>query len=299
MSADLDTGRLIRSWLRRTGPMSADRVLDNVLARLDTTPQRRSRWPARRIDALNNFARGIGVAAAVMLVAVLAISLSSNRGTGGPTATATGSPTFSHHPKSPAPSPEVRNPESDYTIGWHAKTVDGIRTSFDIPATGWEGFAGVHLSKSAFGPQDAEGILLWAAYPHGADADPCLSFHPKDPATPESITTAAELAHLAAIDPGVVVLAPPTNGTVGGRPAVSLVVTVRDTTQGCPPGYFYNWRAKGWGAFWYETRQGDTIRVWTVEVDGQLLFLEGITRASAPASLAQEIESIVDSIEFD
>ena len=42
MSTDRDTTRIVRSWLRTDEHESADRVLDNVLALLDATPQRRS-----------------------------------------------------------------------------------------------------------------------------------------------------------------------------------------------------------------------------------------------------------------
>ena len=53
MTADLDTTRIVRSWLRTDEHESADRVLDTVLARLDATPQHRSLWPVRRIADVN------------------------------------------------------------------------------------------------------------------------------------------------------------------------------------------------------------------------------------------------------
>ena len=50
MSTDRDTTRIVRSWLQTDEYESADHVLDAVLDRLDTTPQRRSTWwPARRL----------------------------------------------------------------------------------------------------------------------------------------------------------------------------------------------------------------------------------------------------------
>ena len=49
MDTERDVTRIVRSWLRTDEHESADRVLDNVLALLDATPQRRSWWPARRI----------------------------------------------------------------------------------------------------------------------------------------------------------------------------------------------------------------------------------------------------------
>ena len=40
MKSDPDLARTVRSWLRTDENESADRVLDNVLGLLDTTPQR-------------------------------------------------------------------------------------------------------------------------------------------------------------------------------------------------------------------------------------------------------------------
>ena len=45
MTAERDTTRVVRSWLRADEHESADRLLHTVLARLDTTPQRRPWWP--------------------------------------------------------------------------------------------------------------------------------------------------------------------------------------------------------------------------------------------------------------
>lgn len=54
MSADRDVTRIVRSWLREERHEDAGRVLDMVLAELDTTPQRRSWWPARRFPIMNS-----------------------------------------------------------------------------------------------------------------------------------------------------------------------------------------------------------------------------------------------------
>ena len=71
MSADRDITRIVRSWLRTDEHESADRVLGIVLALLDTTPQRRSWWPARRIADMNAYAKILIAAAAVVVVAVV------------------------------------------------------------------------------------------------------------------------------------------------------------------------------------------------------------------------------------
>ncbi|HET9852547.1 MAG TPA: hypothetical protein VFP56_08595 [Candidatus Limnocylindrales bacterium] len=75
MTAERDTTRIVRSWLRADEHESADRVLLSVLARLDATPQRRSVWPARRFASMNRVTQVSIAAAAVLVVAVLGINL--------------------------------------------------------------------------------------------------------------------------------------------------------------------------------------------------------------------------------
>ena len=64
MATERDVTRIVQSWLRTDEHESADRVLDNVLALLDATPQRRSWWPARRFADMNITAKLATAAAA-------------------------------------------------------------------------------------------------------------------------------------------------------------------------------------------------------------------------------------------
>ena len=75
MSAERDVNRIVRSWIKTEEHESADRVLQTVLSRLDTTPQRRSWWPSRRSNPLNIYAKLAAAAAAVLLVAVVGYQL--------------------------------------------------------------------------------------------------------------------------------------------------------------------------------------------------------------------------------
>jgi hypothetical protein len=84
MSQERDVSRLVRSWIREDQHESADRILGVVLDRLDTTPQRRSWWPAWRSNAMNAYVKMIAVAAAVLLVAVVGYQfLPASGGVGG------------------------------------------------------------------------------------------------------------------------------------------------------------------------------------------------------------------------
>jgi hypothetical protein len=86
MTADRDTTRVVRSWLRTDEHESADRVLATVLSRLDATPQRRSMWPSRRFALMNRLVLAATAAAAVLVVAVVGYNLLPRAsGPGGPT----------------------------------------------------------------------------------------------------------------------------------------------------------------------------------------------------------------------
>ena len=53
---DPDT-RIVLSWLREESHENAERVLLRVFDEVDTTPQRRSWWPAWRTGPMNLYAK--------------------------------------------------------------------------------------------------------------------------------------------------------------------------------------------------------------------------------------------------
>ena len=77
-----------------------------------------------------------------------------------------------------------------------------------------------------------------------------------------------------------------------------FVFTVGDD-HGCQQAFFYNWPAIYGGPLWGETEPGDTIRVWIVDVDGVLLFIEGTTTTEASPALEEELQMFIDSIRFE
>ncbi len=97
MSTDRETTRIVRSWLEEGVTALPDRVLDTVLDQVPATPQRRSRWPTRRITQMNRFLPATIAAAAVVVVAVVGYNvLPGVSGPGGqPTRLAVGS--FTSH----------------------------------------------------------------------------------------------------------------------------------------------------------------------------------------------------------
>jgi len=127
MTADRDPTRIVRSWLRADEHESANRVLETVLSRLDTTPQRRPLWPSRRFSQMNTFTRIALAAAAVIVIVVAGYSLlPRTAGVGGP-------PT-------PRPTYPALNGQATlngrYTIGSGLKS----RVTVQVPA-GWSASA--------------------------------------------------------------------------------------------------------------------------------------------------------------
>ena len=71
MTTERDPGtRIVLSWLREDAHENAERVLLRALDEVDATPQRRSRWPARRSDRMNRFTLAMGAAAVIVLTVV-------------------------------------------------------------------------------------------------------------------------------------------------------------------------------------------------------------------------------------
>jgi hypothetical protein len=172
------------------------------------------------------------------------------------------------------------------------RVVDGTAFSFRAPIS-WEGFGSTSINKSIVGPQGAEAIMFWTVFPDGGNLEPCTRV-----LGPTIGPTATALASAIAAAPGVELVAGPLDVTIDGRPAQSVEITVSEDL-GCDPGYFYSWTDVYGGALWPETRVGDTIRLWVVDVGGKLLVVEAETKPQADAELEQEIDEIVGSIRFE
>ena len=95
MTTDRDPRtRVVLSWLREETHENAERVLLRALDEVDTTPQRRSWWPAWRTNRMNSFTKLIAAAAAVLAVAVIGYTTLPGIGIVGPGATPPPSPSL-------------------------------------------------------------------------------------------------------------------------------------------------------------------------------------------------------------
>jgi hypothetical protein len=315
--SEQEATRVVRLWLEGGVTALPDRVLDDVLGQLPATPQRPPSRLAWRESSMNNTVGVALAAAAVVVIAVVAINGVLGDGLmGRPPAPASAEPSASpsDEPRAtPLPSatstPEVRNPESDFVLGRHAVTVDGVRFSFEIQASGWEPGNADHperpyayrsLNKSLQEGQAAEAIIYWVAFPDGAYADRCQGLQglPAD-------ASAADVVDAVSNAPGTALVTGPSDVTIGGYPASHVVVSVVDEL-GCDPGYFYAWvLADLRGASWTQTLAGDTIRVWVVEVGDITIFIAGESMTAIhsfpeqQATLDREIDDIVNSIQFE
>jgi hypothetical protein len=180
----------------------------------------------------------------------------------------------------------------DVPIGRFSWSEAGVPFSFRVPA-GWARFGRISINKGIVGPQGAEAIIFWTSFPEGDYADPCA-----DVLNPPVGPTAADLVADVATAAVTQLVTGPSDVTVGGLPAKHVLLTIQEDL-GCDPGYFYTWQDVRWGTLWPDTRQGDTIRVWIVDVGGTLLFIGAATTDEANDGLRQEIEQIVGSIRFD
>lgn len=232
----------------------------------------------------------VGAAAVLGVVAAVDAFRSSKEEVAAPTTTA--APDDDSQPVTPTfatTTPEFGVPSRRRV----SRTVGGVPFSFKVPTGGWEKFGRISINKSIFGPQGAEAIIFWASFPDGDTADPCAAV------LGGAGRSAASLATAVATAPGTVLIPGPREVTLGGRPAKRVVLVVLEKgSLGCEPGFFYGWDDVEAGALWTETREGDTIRVWIVEVGGTRLFIEAETSAEANSQLEDEVVKIVESIRF-
>jgi hypothetical protein len=151
------------------------------------------------------------------------------------------------------------------------------------------------LNKSVGITPEGASLLFWDANPIGVFADPCAK-KKAPPAGP----SAADLASAVSTLPGADLVSGPTDVTVGGRPAKHVVLTVpEDAPCGAGGLEFHLWYAPAEGEARYISALGATMRVWIIDVDGTIVWIDGETYKGAGPGPGQEIQQIIDSIQFE
>ena len=283
MTADRDTTRVVRSWLRTDEHESADRVLETVLSRLDTTPQRRRMLPSRRLAQMNTQLKLLIAAAAVVVVAVVGYQLLPRTGfVGGQPTTAppTPTPVATPAPQAPTAGPTATlpaiPPAGALAIGRHPLTLEGVPFTFEIAQTGWVSNGAFGFDKDPIRGATGASFIYWEHDADGVFTDPC-----GDVEAPPVGRSAAAIA-----------------ATIGGKPAQYVAIMIPDVID-CAPNHFYLWYDSSLpDNARYATDTGSTIRVWIIEVDGKRVQLDGETYKGAGPEIGDELQAIIDSITF-
>ena len=295
MNADRDVTRIVRSWLKEDAHEDASRVLDEVLFEVDTTPQRRSSWMARRFPVMNNVARIALAVAAVAVAIVIGYQFLGAPNVGGPGPLPTPSPTPSPTAH-PTPTPRAIPPAGALGVGRHDFILAGVPLSIDIPSTGWTTNGEFGMEKGGLTSPESAAFILWPdSAADNVFSDPCNQTQLSPPTGPST----AELAAAVATVPGIELVSGPTAVTVGGYPAQHVVIRVPDTI-GCAPTDFYLWydNTNDENAR-YATQIGTVIYTWIIDVNGTIVWIDGETQPSSSAAAEQEVRQIVDSIRFE
>ena len=304
MSAERDVNRIVRSWIRAEEHESADRVLQTVLSKLDTTPQRRSWWPAWRTNQMNTYAKLLGAAAAVLVVAVVGYQLLPGRS--GPL-----SPGGSAALPSAQPSPSISASDGS-SVPPGTTTVrpfgpggfgmcpgadvdptcvedrgdDSIAITFEMPSS-WDLFGanGPWINNAAF--EDQAAVFFYRG--NWLYSDPCRPTGDDIPDIPVGPTVDAFVTAL--VDHPSLEVTAPVDVTLAGYSGKYLELQVPADISECDPykpiaNHIY---AQGPGHRWH---------LWVLDVGGVRVVVETNDYAGTSPQLRAEAQAIVDSIQI-
>ena len=296
MSTDRDVTRIVRSWLETDEHESADRVLDAVLDRLDTIPQRRATWwPVRRLPEMNSIAK-FGVAAAVVVVAALlgftylVAPDAGGPGLGdGPTPTPTLEPT-------PTATPAGLLPEGSHVLTDDG--IDGVPMTVSISAPDWYGepAGGILIKHDRSAAPDGAGMIVFSGVGDlFVYADPC-QWSSTRPDTPAATVDELVAALSAQASRGA---SAPVDITVDGYAGKSITLHVPDDAvfSDCDRGEFRT-LVEGVDGARYHQDPGQIDKLWIVDVDGELVVIDTAHYEGTPQSVVDELDAMVESITF-
>ncbi|MEP7040957.1 MAG: hypothetical protein ABI864_05210 [Chloroflexota bacterium] len=295
MSTNRDvTTRIVRSWLHEDAHEDADRILNLVLDEIDTTPQRRANWLARRLPPMNNNLVRVALVAAVLVVAVIVGANLFQQPSVGPSPSV--EPSLSAAPSATASTPPRLDliPTGILSAGtYEIDLAFPVRLTFTVP-DGFEHGRGASDSVGIQGNPGGRGIEFQIAsnvYP-----DPCHTFAgaatpPIGPAVDDLVTAMTTLVGFQS--------GPVEDVTIGGLPAKAFDLTNeidRSTCDGESLATFTFADANdpsGVGT-------GERQRIYVMDVQGTRLMImtyyfsneTGSTDATEAATLAAIVQSI-------
>jgi hypothetical protein len=288
MSTDRDTTRIVRSWLRSDEHESADHVLDAVLDRLDTTPQRRTTWwPARRLPEMNSFAK-FGVAAAVVVVAaLLGFNYLVAPNVGGP---GLDDPSPTPLPVEPTPEPTAASRTQEII----PNGIPDMRLTVTVPSH-WTAFEGWALNGTDVAPPAGYGMGFWGIanlYADPLDRSAGLA----EPIGP----TVDDLVEALVSHPGWTATEP-TPVTIDGYAGMYLEVTVPDdvTFGDCDPDNgFWMWTTPTAGQRCAQA-PGQIHHMWVLDVDGERLVIAGLSFPDTAEADREAVIAVAESAQIE
>ena len=295
MSTDLDTTRIVRSWLEEGRTTLPDWVRDDVMDRLPSTPQRRSRWTAWRFTTMPTAAKTAIAAAAVIAVAVGALAF-LQRPTG-PSATPTPSPTTAPTPtESVEPSAAIvfvpgSGPiaAGTYRMGGEASIRLTIPPGWDA-AAGDESPTGTDIRKHRDEPGE---LTFWvdASDNIRVYADTCATdaTPPRTGPTADDLLTALRAQENSDVSEPVEV-------TIGGRDVMRFDISIPESLDedACTNGFARVWQSITYGWLVPPSPAAATVHVAETPA-GRIVF--GFSAADdVSATDFAELEAMVDSM---
>jgi hypothetical protein len=302
MSAQRDVDRIVRSWIQEEEYDSADRVLEIVLSRLDTTPQRRHLWPTRRFAHVNKLAQATIAAAAVLVVAVIGYNLLPR--TGGVGGQPSPTPTVLPSP-SPSPSPADTSGTGSVTMTPFADFFgmcpdeissdctedprdDSMAFTVEVPE-GWELVDGIIVkpAKEGVAPPGGAGLLITRG--NWLYSDPC---RPDDELSPdiEVGPTVADFATALDTHP-LLDVTTPVDVTLAGYSGTYVELQVPADISECV-------RYRPIEATIYAQGPSHRWRYWILDVEGIRVVIQAYDYPETSTQHRAELEAIVDSIQI-
>jgi hypothetical protein len=302
MSADRDVTRIVRSWLHEDAYEDADRILNLVLDEIDTTPQRRAGWLARRFPPMNsNFVRFALVAAALVIVAVVGYQLLGDSNIGGPQPTA--SPALTPEPSAAVipPLPEGTLAAGTYRLRPFASGTMTIDAT--VPDGGWGGGPPNAIGGPVGESNGPNGVAVAFFNAQTINSDPCHWDKDGSGNAPQAgdIEVGPTVDDLAAALAGSSVYesTTPVAATLGGYSGKRLELQLVPDPSGCD-----SYDGAGNQYFVFGGREGgqyaqggaNTWQITIVDVDGTRLIAVLIAYEETSAADLSAAQGILESV---